>query len=152
MDETGESSQESSRGATTALHLEDSSTVHVHRSLSADRESLQQQQQQLDDLIDEQFQSIQDELQRQIDEEINNAMQKQIDDALQKQIDEAFQKELDDAVEKQKESLNDEFNRAMDLYNRELSLATPPSLTNLTSVHDDESVEKLLQEYLNSQK
>jgi uncharacterized membrane protein YheB (UPF0754 family) len=146
MDEIGESSQEaSSTSGTTALHVEDSSSIdnEPHRSLASDRESLQQQ---LDDLIDEQCQSIQDELQRQIDKEIDNALQKQIDDALQKQIDDAIQKQLD-------ESLNEDFNRALDLHNRELSLATQRGFPVDTSIYDDdESVGKLLQEYLNPQK
>jgi hypothetical protein len=142
MDEIGESSQESSCGATSALHLDDSSSVdnEPHRSLALDRGILQQQ---LDDFLDEQCQSIQDELQRQIDEEIDNALQKQIDYALQKQIDEAWQKEftVNEAAQKQmNESLNDQFNLALDLYNRECSSATQPGFTSVTSIYDEKSL------------
>ena len=86
-------------------------------------------------MIDEQCRSIQEELQRQIDTEIHDALQRQMDEELQRQIDDA---------------LNEEFNRVLDLHNRDVSLANQLDFESMTSIYEDESIAKLLQEYFNS--
>lgn len=161
MDDMGQSSQESSSlsfGATLALHVDDSSSGEddddePYRCSLASRTSFQQH---LDDLIDEQCQSIQEEMQRQIDKEIHDALEKQIDDAIQKQIDEELQKQIDEELQEQidkelqkqiDEALNEELGRALDLHNREVSLANQLDLESMPSIYEDESIAKLLQEY-----
>lgn len=107
-----------------------------HRSLDASlkqEEDIEDLRLQLEDLLDEECESMHDELQRQINEEIDNALQKEIDDALQKQIDEALDKEMNCALEVYNKEMEDALtNRlAADLQMTSLYDRDPPVVTQV---------------------